>query len=131
MKQKSLRLSPQNSITYHSEAGTVIMRESLIDQKEINRIETVVPNYASSPPAGPIEPDMHNDLSALVDNLRNAKYEENKHFDEYHEALVSLTTNWDRERTEKRLKYMNATNNYSNWVILDLLGVLNAQYVLY
>ena len=111
------------------------MRESLTDHKEIigpSAISAVSSiNYVSSPVAGPIEPDMHSDLGALIESLKNAKYGGNPHFDEYHEALVSVTTNWDRDRTEKRLKYLNATHNYSNWVILDLLGVLNAQYVVY
>lgn len=114
-----------------SEAGTVILRtSSILDQKEIkeiNQMETTPPVYVSSPAVGAIEVDMHNDLDALVESLRNANYEESTHFDEYHEALVSITTHWDRDHTAKRLKYMNATHNYSNWVILDLLGVLNAQ----
>ena len=125
--------SPHHSF---SDAGTVVIRQSVIDPNEDARSIYSHQTHGSqgttlfnpmSPAMPPIVVDMHNNLDELIKALQEAKCEMNPNYDACHEALVSVTTNWDREKCEKTLKYMNAKENYKNHVILDLLGVLNAQ----
>ena len=73
----------------------------------------------------PTIPDMNNDTNSLINSLYNANiFDDN--WDEYHEALVSVTSNWDRDIAEQTIKE-NLIKNPLNYAAYDLLGVLNAQ----
>eukprot|EP01084_Bolivina_argentea_P216792 368219_1 len=120
--------SPNPSL---SDAGTVVIRHGAAYSASHSQY-THTPGHTAeaavlSPSMPPILMDMHHDVNLLIEQLEQAKCHNNIHYDEYHEALVNVTSNWDRERQLKNLKYMNSKGNYSNHVVLDLLGVLHAQ----
>ena len=114
--------SPQQSL---SDAGTMIVRGSTAFSGNYS-MDMLSPSLHSMHSI-PIQIDMHADLNALIAKFQSAESANNAKYDDLHEELVEITSNWDRVRSEKELKYLNAKGNYCDYVVLDLLAVLNAQ----
>ena len=73
----------------------------------------------------PMIPDINNDLTNLISALYSADIRDHN-WDEFHEALVSVTSAWDRDVSEQIIND-SIIKNPDNYAAYDLMGVLYAQ----